>query len=419
MGVRVFQQGSWGFAAMPSRDSNARNAMLKEARRNAEFLAGRNGADEACSLSPSSSGNRDNPIRDGHANCATDADLNDYLRQLDASLKALCGCDVRRNVVLRLLDENKRLETSDRKRVESAGSFAILTITLRLERGGQSVTVRERFGGAGSFERHFGCGEGGARSIVLDPMLEKLRRKAAGRRAEEGMQTVVLAPEVAGVLTHEALGHALEADIVRGGAFTAGKLGRSIASDRVTVVDFAHHANGGLCPVPLFTDDEGNDTVDACLVEHGILKGFLHNKQSSMELGGIAAGNARASTYAGVPLIRMRNTAIMPGTDSAADLIASVDNGYYLEKAGNGQSDTGGEFTFSIVRGREIRNGTLGQAIRDTGITGNAADVLNSIDMVADDLQWCAPTICSKGQSLPVGIGGPTIRCHVRIGGCP
>jgi TldD protein len=113
----------------------------------------------------------------------------------------------------------------------------------------------------------------------------------------------------------------------------------------------------------------------------------------------------------------MRNTAILPGKSKLEDMIAGIDEGYYLVKTGNGQADTTGEFMFSIGLGYEIKNGKLGKAIRETTISGVAFEMLKTVDMVSDDMFWECGGFCGKKQPMTVGMGGPAIRCDVNIGG--
>jgi TldD protein len=113
----------------------------------------------------------------------------------------------------------------------------------------------------------------------------------------------------------------------------------------------------------------------------------------------------------------MRNTAVLPGKDKIADIIASVDDGYYLLSTNNGQADTTGEFMFGITMGYEIRHGKLGRAILDTTISGVAFDILKTVDRVSDSMNWSSAGYCGKKQPMPVSMGGPELRCKVMIGG--
>ncbi|HSK67680.1 MAG TPA: metallopeptidase TldD-related protein, partial [Candidatus Limnocylindria bacterium] len=116
-------------------------------------------------------------------------------------------------------------------------------------------------------------------------------------------------------------------------------------------------------------------------------------------------------------LVRMRNTAILPGSSKLADMIASVDDGYYFLRSSNGQADSTSEFMFGVVMGYEIKGGRLGRAVRDCTISGVAFDMLKTVDMVSDRVVWHSSGFCGKKQPMPVGTGGPALRCKVMIGG--
>ena len=156
---------------------------------------------------------------------------------------------------------------------------------------------------------------------------------------------------------------------------------------------------------------------DAILIQEGILKGYMHNRESARHFGAQPTGSARAWMYSDEPLIRMRNTAILPGKDKLEDMIASIDDGYYLVDTNNGQADMTGEFMFGVTAGYEIKKGKLGRALHDTTISGVAFDMLKSVDMVSDHLTWTSSGMCGKKQPMPVGMGGPDLRCRATIGG--
>jgi TldD protein len=143
----------------------------------------------------------------------------------------------------------------------------------------------------------------------------------------------------------------------------------------------------------------------------------MHNKQSAMEFQMAVTGNARAFQFSDEPLIRMRNTAILPGEDRLQEMISSIDDGYYLVKPSNGQADSTGEFMFGVPLGYEIKKGRLGRALKDTTISGVAFNVLRSVTMVSDDMFWSNGGMCGKKQPIPVGLGGPAVKCRVSLGG--
>jgi TldD protein len=136
-----------------------------------------------------------------------------------------------------------------------------------------------------------------------------------------------------------------------------------------------------------------------------------------MEFGVIPTGNARGYSFSDEPIIRMRNTAFLPGTSSLEEMIQSVGNGYYLMKSSNGQADSTSEFMFGVTLGYEIKNGKLGRALKDATISGVAFDMLKTVTAVSGEMSWNNAGMCGKKQMIPVGMGGPAIKCMVNIGG--
>ena len=228
---------------------------------------------------------------------------------------------------------------------------------------------------------------------------------------------MILDSDLAGILAHEAVGHTTEADIVQEGSVAGDYVGQQVASELITMIDFAHTHNGETLPVPVYVDDEGVESRDTPLIDKGVLKGFMHNKESAAHFDAEVTGNARAYQFYDEPLIRMRNTAILPGPDKLEDMIASIDDGYYLMWPSNGQADSTSEFMFGVTLGYEIKDGKLGRAITDTTISGVAFDMLKSVTMVSDEMTWGCAGMCGKKQIIPVGMGGPAVKCRIHIGG--
>ncbi|MBC5765046.1 TldD/PmbA family protein [Ramlibacter albus] len=251
----------------------------------------------------------------------------------------------------------------------------------------------------------------------LDELHGHLRAKCEAVPARGGVHTVVIGPNIAGVLAHEAMGHPCEADIVRGGAVTRELVGQRVASELVTMVDAAHTFQGRQCLVPVYCDDEGTPARDAVIIKDGVLMEFMSNREAAAQMGIPATGNARAYAPSDEPLIRMRNTFFVPGTSKLEDMIAGVDDGYLMLHRGNGQADTTTEFMFGITLGYEIKNGKVGRAIRDTTVSGSAIKVLQSTDAVSDDMYWATAGYCGKKQPMVVSMGGPAMRVKMHVGG--
>jgi TldD protein len=239
------------------------------------------------------------------------------------------------------------------------------------------------------------------------------------RDAPAGEMEVVLGPGWPGILLHEAIGHGLEADFNRKqtSAF-AGLLGKRVASDKCTVVD------NGTMPGrrgSLNVDDEGNPTSNTMLIENGILKGYLTDKLSAKLMGMGNTGNGRRESYEHIPMPRMTNTYMLPGDDSPEDIIRSVKRGVYAVNFGGGQVDiTNGKFVFSASEAYMIEDGKITAPLKNATLIGNGPDVLTRVSMVGNDLQLDEGVgTCGKdGQSVPVGVGIPTLKVdRLTVGG--
>ena len=321
-----------------------------------------------------------------------------------------------RRIFARVLDMEKLLYTSDgvvsHSYVPRSNVYVFMTTQ---DKDGQPVELYKVLGGYGNFLSKFPNVE--ALFGNLENQYEQLILKAEGVYAKPGIQTVILDSDLAGILAHEAVGHTVEADFVETGSVGGPMFGKQVASEKVSLVDIAHTAFGNLAPVPVFVDDEGTLAQDQMLIENGILTGYMHNKESALKYGHTPNGNARAFDFSDEPLIRMRNTCILPGTDKLEDMIASVEDGYFFTDMNNGQADSTGEFMFGVPMGFEIKNGKLGRAVKDTTVSGVAFEVLKTADMVSDTVTWTNSGMCGKKQMIPVGMGGPAIKVQINVGG--
>jgi TldD protein len=237
--------------------------------------------------------------------------------------------------------------------------------------------------------------------------------------APAGEMTVVLGPGWPGILLHEAVGHGLEADFNRKkvSAFS-GLLGHKVASPLCTVIDdgtMAHRRGS------LNVDDEGSPTSRSVLIENGVLKGYLQDRLSSRILGTRGTGNGRRESYRHIPMPRMTNTFMLGGEDDPADIIRSVDRGLYCVNFGGGQVDiTSGKFVFSASESYLIEGGKVTRPVKGATLIGNGPDVLTKVSRVGHDLRLDHGIgTCGKaGQSVPVGVGIPTIRVdRLTVGG--
>lgn len=411
--ARVYKQGVWGFASNPVISPEVVSQVVTSATQNAAFLDAR----EQRQAAPLARGNPEETDHDFTTTKCKVApkDMLEFLQALDSCFAQHYDKLHSRMLSLRLLDMEKSLLTSEGTASYSMIPRAILYVELTVEQDGQPIELLNSYGGFGQFEDNFS--NPNTLLTQVDRQYEHLLHKANGIYPGAGMAECILDSNLAGILAHEAIGHTTEADIVRGGSIAGEHLNDQVASPNVTLIDFAHTALDAPCPVPVFVDDEGTKAEDAVLIEQGVLKGFLHNKESARHFNAAPTGNARAFQFSDEPIIRMRNTAILPGKHRLADMINSIDEGYYLMKASNGQADSTSEFMFGVVQGYEIKHGKLGHALRDTTISGIAFDMLKTVTMISNEMTWECSGMCGKKQAIPVGLGGPAIKCTINIGG--
>jgi len=237
--------------------------------------------------------------------------------------------------------------------------------------------------------------------------------------APAGSMTVVLGPGWPGVLLHEAVGHGLEGDFNRKGISAySNRLGQKVASDLCTIVDNGTLANRR---GSLNMDDEGTPTQNNVLIENGILRQYMMDKRNARLMGVESTGNGRRESYAHLTIPRMTNTYMLNGKSAPEEIIASVDKGLYAVNFGGGQVDiTSGKFVFSASEAYLIENGKIGAPVKGATLIGNGPDALMKVSMVGNDLKLDTGVgICGKdGQSVPVGVGQPTLRVDdLTVGG--
>ncbi|ASD68558.1 metalloprotease TldD [Pseudoalteromonas piscicida] len=237
--------------------------------------------------------------------------------------------------------------------------------------------------------------------------------------APAGAMPVVLGAGWPGVLLHEAVGHGLEGDFNRKGASAfSGKIGEQVASSLCTVVDDGTIADRR---GSLNVDDEGTPAAYNVLIENGILKGYMQDKQNASLMGVAPTGNARRESYAHLPMPRMTNTYMLAGEHSQEEIIRSVDKGIFASNFGGGQVDiTSGKFVFSASEAYLIENGKITQPIKGATLIGNGPEVMKKVSMVGNDLALDKGVgVCGKdGQSVPVGVGQPSLKIdEITVGG--
>jgi len=241
----------------------------------------------------------------------------------------------------------------------------------------------------------------------------------SAREAPAGTTTVVLGSGWPGILLHEAIGHGLEGDFNRKGTSAfSGRIGKRVAAKGVTVVDDGtlERRRGSLN-----IDDEGNPSQRNVLIEDGILQGYMQDRMNSGLMGVAATGNGRRESFAHMPMPRMTNTIMLAGDRDSAEIIGSVKDGIYAANFAGGQVDiTSGKFVFSAAEAWKIENGKLTYPVRGATLIGDGPEALTRVSMIGNDLALDAGIgTCGKdGQSVPVGVGQPTLRIDgLTVGG--
>ncbi len=291
-----------------------------------------------------------------------------------------------------------------------------LSVSVVVEQDGR----REQAGSGGGARRELGffLEQDRALGYAREAVRQALVNLEAGP-APAGTMTVVLGAGWPGVLLHEAVGHGLEGDFNRKGTSAfAGRIGERVAAPGVTVVD------DGTLPQrrgSLNIDDEGTPTSCTTLIENGMLAGYMQDRLNARLMGMAPTGNGRRESYAHLPMPRMTNTYMLPGDRLPEEIIASVDKGLYAVNFGGGQVDiTSGKFTFSASEAYLIENGKVTRPVKGATLVGNGPDVLTRVSMIGNDLQLDDGVgTCGKdGQSVPVGVGQPTLRVDgLTVGG--
>jgi TldD protein len=291
-----------------------------------------------------------------------------------------------------------------------------LNVTVIVEQDGHRESGSH--GGGGRFAYDYFNQEDRALSYAREAVRQALVNLEAVD-APAGTMTVVLGPGWPGILLHEAIGHGLEGDFNRKGTSAfAGKLGQRVASEQCTVVD------DGTIPDrrgSLNVDDEGTTTQKTVLIENGILKGYMQDTMNARLMGVAPTGNGRRESYAHLPMPRMTNTYMLNGKFDPQEIIGSVNKGLYAVSFGGGQVDiTSGKFVFSASEAYLIENGKITRPVKGATLIGNGPDVLTRVSMVGNDMQLDpgVGTCGKEGQSVPVGVGQPTLKIDsLTVGG--
>ncbi len=411
VGIRAISGEKTGFAYS---DQIVRSA-LEEAASNARAIARsqHNGVQPVVGQAPAVK-----PLYPGVSplNSLNENEKIDLLRAVDAEARRADPRVCQVIVSLSGLFENILVAASDGTLAADLRPLVRLNVSVIVEHEGRREQGSSGGGGRADYQYflHEERGLGYAREAVRQALVN-----LDAVDAPAGTMDVVLGPGWPGVLLHEAIGHGLEGDFNRKGSSAfSGLMGEQVAAKGVTVVD------DGTLPGrrgSLTIDDEGTPTRCTTLIEDGVLVGYMQDKMNAQLMGMSSTGNGRRESYAHLPLPRMTNTYMLAGEHDPEAILASVNNGLYAVNFGGGQVDiTSGKFVFSASEAYLIENGKVTRPVKGATLIGNGPDVLRRVSMVGNDLSLDAGVgVCGKdGQSVPVGVGQPTLRVDgLTVGG--
>ncbi|WP_018693891.1 metalloprotease TldD [Algicola sagamiensis] len=342
------------------------------------------------------------------------------LREAEAYIRSKVPDVVQVMVSLSGVYEEVLIAASDGTYATDIRPLVRMNCSVLLEKNGRKERGSAGGGGRTGYEFFLEKENGKERFLqYADEAIRQAEVNLIAQDAPAGLMPVVLGSGWPGVLLHEAVGHGLEGDFNRKGASAfSGRVGEQVASTLCTVVD-----DGTLSDRrgSLNIDDEGVPGQYNVLIENGILKGYMQDKQNARLMDVAPTGNGRRESYAHLPMPRMTNTYMLPGQDSPEDIIASVKKGVYAPNFGGGQVDiTSGKFVFTASEAYLIEDGQVTQPIRGATLIGNGPEVMQQISMVGNDLSLDKGVgVCGKdGQSVPVGVGQPTLKIdELTVGG--
>ncbi|MBS3781216.1 MAG: TldD/PmbA family protein [Candidatus Thermoplasmatota archaeon] len=412
VGIRVLKEGAWGFSSTSKLNDKALDKTLKKAEKSAEMCAqAKKEKIEGLREGKIAEGRYEAEVNDSAKNHSMEEKMKmvreneERIRKEDKISSGRCRWHEMHDDKFIVNSYGSEAELSDEKLVYYVQAFSL--------DNGERIQGREAKGVTGGWKDIFD--EESPEEMAMGAVKDAQELLKADH-PEGGRATVVLNPELVALLSHEAIGHTVEADWVLSGSIVKGKIGEKVASEMVTLVDdgtATPHA-GGWVPI----DDEGSEAERTEIIKDGVLKNYLCDRETANILNMKPMGNSRAFEYSDQPIVRMTNTFIDPGDRKPEELVEEIDDGFYLEGAEGGQADANAEFMFGVQKAYRIENGEKTDLLRGVSISGSAFDVLESVDAVADDFKLdMGAGYCGKIQMAKVDGGGPHIRCKAMIGG--
>lgn len=335
--------------------------------------------------------------------------INNYSRNIDSMVKEV-------SVSLNGNHQNIEVLTKNGNSFYDSRPLVRMNINISVEKNGKIETGSFGMGGRYLYDNFFReeCWINGVKKAYQQAVV-----KHEAKESPAGEQTVILGPGWPGILLHEAVGHGLEGDFNRKKTSAFFDLvGQKVASDQITVVDDGtiNDRRGSLT-----IDDEGTPSQNTTLIENGVLKGFMHDRLNARLMKQEFTGNGRRQSYSHLPMPRMTNTYMLNGKYDHNELIESTKKGIFATQFSGGQVDiTSGKFVFSASEAYEIINGKIGKPLKGATLIGNGPEILKDVTMVANNMQLDdgIGTCGKEGQSVPVGVGQPSLKIkNLTVGG--
>ncbi len=311
--------------------------------------------------------------------------------------------------------DRKLIVNTDGALVEIFDSKPEFRVTAIASRNGDRMSATETVGVTGGWMDLFEKKDSGDMARRASETAKNLlnAKLPKGERA-----TVILDPSMVGLISHEAIGHIVEADFVLSGSILRDKIGEIVASRLVTLTDSGSSDIVGRGAGTVLVDDEGVTAGRTVIINEGILRSYLHSRETAEKFGVEPTGNARAFEYCDEPIVRMRNTYISPGDYTFEEMVHEIDHGYLLKGPRSGQADANGEFMFGAQEAYLIKKGEVKEILRGVSISGKALEVQQTVDALSKDFAYgIGAGYCGKKQPAKVDGGGPYLRCSALIGG--
>jgi TldD protein len=406
--ARALKEESWGFSSTTMLQKDKINGILKE----------------AASLAQASKPRKKRAVKLASA--------KPYVDKYETRMKVDPRKGNKEDLVQLVIDVDKDVRSFSKNIASDTVAFNVVDdelaflssegaeIQQRIVRCYGSVTViaREKGNIASAYES---IGEESGLEVLKKTPLGNVGKNAAERAsklvsaevAPGGLHPVILENRIVGLLAHEAIGHCAEADLVYSGSFLSEKIGKEVASEKVTLVDDGRFP-GGFGTMKY--DDEGVPTQRSVIIDEGICRTFMHSRETAQHFGVSPTGNARAWNFEYDPIIRMRNTLIEAGDYSLEELAEDMKEGFFLKGALSGQADFNGEFMFGTQEAVKVENGEFAESLRGVTISGNAFEVLKNVGAIGNDFEMRIG-MCGKEQVNFVGMGGSSLMTKVLMGG--